>query len=49
MPHVVNDGVSIHYRVEGHGAPLVLQHGFTDSSEIWFERGYVEALKTKYH
>jgi pimeloyl-ACP methyl ester carboxylesterase len=48
MPYVVNDGVLIHYRVEGHGAPLVLQHGFLGSSEIWFERGYVEALKTKY-
>ena len=49
MPHVVNDGVSIHYYVEGHGAPLILEHGFTDSSEIWFEQGYVEALKTKYN
>ena len=49
MPHVVNDGVTIYYRVEGHGAPLVLEHGFTDSSDYWFERGYVEALKTKYH
>ena len=48
MPDVANDGVSIHYRVEGHGAPLVLQHGFMVSCETWFERGYVEALKTKY-
>jgi pimeloyl-ACP methyl ester carboxylesterase len=48
MPHIVNDGVTIHYRVEGHGAPLVLEHGFTDSSDYWFERGFVEALKPKY-
>jgi pimeloyl-ACP methyl ester carboxylesterase len=48
MPRVVNDGIGVHYRVEGDGSPLVLQHGFTDSSETWYERGYVEALKSKY-
>ena len=47
MPHVTNDGVGIHYRVEGDGPPLVLQHGFTDSSETWYERGYVDALKSR--
>src|ERR1700730_6051453 len=30
MPRVVSDGVAIHYRLEGDGSPLVLQHGFTD-------------------
>jgi pimeloyl-ACP methyl ester carboxylesterase len=49
MPRIVNDGVAIHYRVEGRGFPLILQHGFTDSSESWYELGYVEALKSKYH
>ena len=48
MPRVDNRGVSIHYRVEGNGPPLVLGHGFTDSSDVWFERGYVAALKAKY-
>ncbi len=48
MPRVVNDGVAIHYRVEGSGHPRVLQHGFTNSSESWYELGYVEALKSKY-
>ena len=48
MPRVDNRGVSIHYRVEGDGPPLVLGHGFTDSSDVWFERGYVAALKAKY-
>jgi pimeloyl-ACP methyl ester carboxylesterase len=48
MPRVDNKGISIHYRVEGNGPPLVLQHGFSDSSETWYERGFVAALKPKY-
>jgi pimeloyl-ACP methyl ester carboxylesterase len=45
MPYAVNEGVRIHYQIEGEGEPLVLQHGFTDSLETWYELGYVEALK----
>jgi pimeloyl-ACP methyl ester carboxylesterase len=48
MPYAVNQGVRIHYRTEGDGPPLVLQHGFTDSLETWYEIGYVEALKPDY-
>jgi pimeloyl-ACP methyl ester carboxylesterase len=48
MPRVDNKGISIHYRVEGNGPPLVLAHGLTDSSETWYERGYVAELKLKY-
>jgi pimeloyl-ACP methyl ester carboxylesterase len=48
MPRVVNKGISIHYRVEGNGPPLVLGHGVTDSSDVFYERGYVAALKPKY-
>jgi pimeloyl-ACP methyl ester carboxylesterase len=48
MPYVDNGGVRIHYRVEGQGPPLVLQHGFTDSIESWYELKYVDALKTTY-
>jgi pimeloyl-ACP methyl ester carboxylesterase len=48
MPRVMNNGVAIRYRVEGDGSPLILQHGFTDSSESWYELGYVDALKPKY-
>lgn len=33
MPHVINEGISIRYKVEGNGLPLVLSHGFIDSSE----------------
>jgi pimeloyl-ACP methyl ester carboxylesterase len=48
MPRVDNKGISIHYRVEGNGPPLVLGHGITDSSDVFYERGYVAALKPKY-
>ena len=48
MPFSVNQGVRIHYRIEGEGQPLVLQHGFTDSLETWYDLGYVEALKPHY-
>jgi len=45
MPYADNQGVRIHYRVEGEGPPLVLQHGFTGSIEDWYEAGYVDALR----
>jgi pimeloyl-ACP methyl ester carboxylesterase len=48
MPQVTNEGVSIHYRVEGGGPALVLQHGFGDSCDSLYDFGYVEALKSKY-
>src|SRR6476661_165766 len=48
MARVVNNGVTIGYRFEGDGLPLILQHGFTDSSETWYELGYVEALKPQH-
>ena len=45
MPYVDSQGVRIHYEVEGVGPPLVLQHGFSDSLQTWYELGYVDALK----
>ena len=48
MPYAQNHGVRIHYQTEGAGPPLVLQHGFTDSVESWYELGYVEALQNAY-
>src|ERR1700730_9274483 len=48
MPYSVNQGVRIHYRTEGEGQPLVLQHEFTDSLETWYDTGYVEGLKPHY-
>jgi pimeloyl-ACP methyl ester carboxylesterase len=48
MPYANNQGVRIHYEVEGEGPPLVLQHGGIDCIESWYELGYVHALKTDY-
>lgn len=45
---VENDGVRIHYEVEGQGPPLVLLHWFTGSLEDWRVFGYVDALKEDY-
>ena len=48
MPYVDNNGVKIHYHVEGEGPPLILQHGFTSSIRNWYANGYVEPLKQSY-
>lgn len=48
MPCVNNQGVRIHYEVEGKGPPLVLLHGLGGSLEMWRETGHVEALKQNY-
>jgi pimeloyl-ACP methyl ester carboxylesterase len=45
MPYANNQGIHIHYQIEGAGAPLVLLHGYTDSLESWYEQGYVKALQ----
>ena len=45
MAFADNRGVRIHYEVEGEGFPLVIQHGYTDSIETWYELGYVDAFK----
>lgn len=48
MPYAANEGVHLYYSVEGDGPPLVLQHGFTQCIEDWYEAGYVDALKSDY-
>ena len=48
MPHANNNGVRIHYHVEGEGSPLVLQHGFPWSIQSWSRSGYVDDLKSHY-
>ena len=48
MPYTNNQGIRIHYQVEGEGPPLVLQHGFTQSVKRWHLAGYVDALKPNY-
>jgi pimeloyl-ACP methyl ester carboxylesterase len=47
MAYAENNGVRIHYQVEGNGPPLVLQHGYSDSLDSWYDFGYVDALKSE--
>ena len=48
MPYANNQGIRIHYQVEGEGPPLVLVHGLNLSLDWWRLKGYVEALKNDY-
>ena len=48
MPYADNQGIRVHYKVEGEGPPLVLQHGSTSSIQAWYQNGYVEPLKPHY-
>jgi pimeloyl-ACP methyl ester carboxylesterase len=48
MPYVTNEGIRIHYQIDGNGPPLVLQHGFTQKARSWELAGYVDALKPRY-
>jgi pimeloyl-ACP methyl ester carboxylesterase len=48
MSITMNNGVEIHYQVEGQGPPLVVQHGGFGSIEDWYEYGYVAGLKDNY-
>ena len=48
MPFAQNEGVKIHYQVEGEGSPIILITGFPGSMEFWYQENYVESLKEKY-
>lgn len=48
MPYANNQGIRIHYHVEGDGPPLVMQHGFTSNIQNWYLNGYVEPLQKDY-
>jgi pimeloyl-ACP methyl ester carboxylesterase len=43
-----NNGVKIHYEVEGHGPPLMLVHWASGSTQEWRMFGLVDALKDDY-
>jgi len=42
------DGVRINYRVAGEGPAIVLLHGFSMSSGMWWENNVVPALEGRY-
>jgi pimeloyl-ACP methyl ester carboxylesterase len=48
VAYAENDGVRIHYQVEGDGPPLFLHMGFSVDLTGWYEWGYVDALKDDY-
>jgi pimeloyl-ACP methyl ester carboxylesterase len=48
MPFANNNGVRIHYEVEGYGPPLMLHHGFSDTWEMWRQAGYAQELSQEY-
>ncbi|MEE8046550.1 MAG: alpha/beta hydrolase [Dehalococcoidia bacterium] len=48
MPFADNDGIRIHYQVEGEGPPLLLYHGAAGSLDDWRHDGYVEELNRDY-
>lgn len=48
MPYITNNGVKIHYEVEGQGTPIVFQHGFAATLWTWRDFGYAEALGQEY-
>ncbi len=48
MPYVRSKGLRIHYRVQGDGPPVVMQHGFSDSLQGWFAAGWVRQLENEF-
>ena len=48
MPYVNNNGVKIHYEVDGQGPPIVLIHGLMGRLENWRDLGYNDELKKDY-
>jgi len=48
MPYVSNQGVRIHYQVEGKGPSVVLLHGLAETHETWEIASYAESLKQHY-
>ncbi len=49
MPSFDSDGVKIHYLDQGHGAPVLMVHGFGSSAEEhWVKTGMVERLARRW-
>lgn len=45
MSFTDNDGIRIHYEVEGSGPPLLLLHGTAGSTQDWRQNGFLSALQ----
>ncbi len=48
MPFADNQGIKINYEVDGEGTPFVLQYGFMEAIEDWYNIGYVDSFKDNY-
>jgi pimeloyl-ACP methyl ester carboxylesterase len=48
MPYVTNQGVRIHYEVEGQGTPLALMPGIAGTMDDWRLYGYSQVLSKEY-
>ena len=48
MPYANNQGIHIHYEVEGEGPPLILHHGTSGSGANWRAMGYSDVLGHHY-
>jgi pimeloyl-ACP methyl ester carboxylesterase len=48
MPFVTNQGVRIHYVVEGNGPPVMLIHAFSGNHTSWIGYGFVAALRERF-
>jgi pimeloyl-ACP methyl ester carboxylesterase len=44
MPFANNNGIKIHYEVEGQGPPLMMVHGFAGNLEHWRNMGFAKEL-----
>jgi len=44
VPFATNQGVRIRYEITGRGPPIVLHHGFSQSSKDWHRAAYVDEL-----
>ena len=48
MPFVNNNGVRIHYEVEGEGPAVMMQHGFAATCWTWRDFGYTQELSKNF-
>lgn len=48
MPFVDNNGVKIHYEVEGEGPAVLMQHGFAATGWTWRDFGYAQELSKNF-